>query len=52
VTVGGREVAPLGPPEKTIKDVGISAVALAARPPVAVVAPAPTVAPLSVPPTQ
>jgi cytoskeleton protein RodZ len=54
VTVGGREVAPLGPPEKTIKDVGISAVALAARPPVAAAtpAPAPAVPPLSVPPTQ
>lgn len=32
VTVGGREVAPLGPPEKTIADVGVSAAALAARP--------------------
>lgn len=31
VTVGGREVAPLGPPEKTIADVGVSAAALAAR---------------------
>ena len=36
VTVGGREVAPLGTAEKSIKDVGISAAALAARPPVAV----------------
>ena len=35
VTVGGREVAPLGTAEKSIKDVGISAAALAARPPVA-----------------
>jgi len=34
VTVDGREVAPLGPPEKTIADVGVSAAALAARPPV------------------
>ena len=33
VTVGGREVAPLGTAEKAIKDVGISASALAARPP-------------------
>lgn len=33
VTVGGREVAPLGTAEKAIKDVGISAAALAARPP-------------------
>ncbi len=35
VTVDGREVAALGPPERTISDVGISAAALAARPPVA-----------------
>jgi cytoskeleton protein RodZ len=34
VTVGGREVAPLGTAEKAIKDVGISAAALAARAPV------------------
>lgn len=32
VTVGGREAAPLGTAEKSIKDVGISAAALAARP--------------------
>jgi len=31
VTVGGREVPPLGSPAQTIKDVGISATALAAR---------------------
>jgi cytoskeletal protein RodZ len=31
VTVGGREVAPLGPPEQTIRDLKISAAALAAR---------------------
>lgn len=31
VTVGGREVAPLGPPQATIRDVAISAAALAAR---------------------
>jgi cytoskeleton protein RodZ len=34
VTVGGKAVATLGPPEHTVKDVGISAAALAARPPV------------------
>ena len=34
VTVGGRQVAPLGTAEKSIRDVGISAAALAARPPV------------------
>jgi cytoskeleton protein RodZ len=33
VTVDGREVAPLGPAERTVKDVGISSTALAARPP-------------------
>jgi cytoskeleton protein RodZ len=32
VTIDGREVAPLGPPDRTIKDVGVSAAALAARP--------------------
>ncbi|MBY8824591.1 helix-turn-helix domain-containing protein [Sphingomonas colocasiae] len=32
VTIGGREVAPLGPPQETIRDVAISAAALAARP--------------------
>lgn len=37
LTVGGREVAPLGTAEKAIKDVGISAAALASRP--AVIAP-------------
>jgi cytoskeleton protein RodZ len=35
VTVGGTEVPPLGTAEKSIKDVGVSAAALAARPPVA-----------------
>lgn len=47
VTVDGREVPPLGPAERTISDVGVSAAALAARAPVATppVAPnAPTVA--------
>lgn len=46
VTIDGREVAPLGPPERTIRDVGLSAAALAARPPAAVTpaltAPVPT----------
>lgn len=42
VTIGGLEVAPLGPPEKTIADVGVSAAALAARLPAAM---APTGAP-------
>jgi cytoskeleton protein RodZ len=32
ITVGGKEVAPLGTAEKLIKDVGLSAAALAARP--------------------
>ncbi len=32
VTVGGRPVAPLGPPERTISDVPVSAAALLARP--------------------
>lgn len=32
VTVGGKPVAPLGPPEKTIVDVPVSAAALLARP--------------------
>lgn len=31
VTVDGKEVAPLGPAERTVKDVGVSAAALAAR---------------------
>jgi cytoskeleton protein RodZ len=33
VTIAGQEVAALGAPERTIKDVAISAAALAARPP-------------------
>ena len=40
VTIDGREVAPLGPPERTVRDVGVSAAALAARPPVAAAPPA------------
>lgn len=35
VTIDGREVAPLGPPERTIANVPVNAAALAARPPVA-----------------
>lgn len=34
VTVDGREVATLGPAERTVKDIGISAAALSARPPI------------------
>lgn len=34
VTIDGKAVAPLGPPEKTIADVGISAQALLARAPI------------------
>ena len=45
VTIDGREVAALGPPQKTIRDVGISAAALAARAP----APSPAAAPATVP---
>jgi cytoskeleton protein RodZ len=46
VTVGGRDVAPLGTAEKSIKDVGVSAAALAAR-----IAPAAAVAPTASAPT-
>jgi cytoskeleton protein RodZ len=42
VTVGGREVAALGPAERTVKDVGVSAAALTARPPAAAPMPAPS----------
>jgi len=50
VTIGGTEVAALGPAETTVKDVGISAAALAARnappvPPQAAPAAAPTARP-------
>lgn len=45
VTIDGREIPPLGPPEKTVRDVVLTAAALAARP--APVAP-PTVAPAPV----
>jgi cytoskeleton protein RodZ len=52
VTVGGKEVAPLGPPQKTVKDLPISAAALSARPP-ASLAPAPlTPAPVNSATTQ
>ena len=43
VTVGGKPVAPLGPPEKTVVDVPVSAAALLARPVTA--APARPIAP-------
>jgi cytoskeletal protein RodZ len=33
VSIGGKVVAPLGPPERTVKDVGVSAAALNARAP-------------------
>lgn len=46
VTVGGREVAPLGPPKKTVRDVVLTAEALANRP----VAAAPTAAPATTAP--
>ena len=47
VTIDGREVAPLGPAERTVRDVGVSAAALSARPPVA--ATPPTASPLVAP---
>lgn len=47
VTIGGAEVPPLGPPDKTIADVGISATALNAR--AAPTAPAPAAAPAPAP---
>lgn len=50
VTVGGKPVAPLGPPEKTIADVPVSAAALLARP-VAGTAPTPTPTPTASAPT-
>jgi cytoskeleton protein RodZ len=40
VTVAGREVAALGPAERTVKDVGVSAKALAERTPTASLVPA------------
>ncbi len=45
VTIDGREVAPLGPPERTVADLPINAAALAARP---AVTPAPP--PVATPP--
>ncbi len=33
VSVGGQDVAPLGPPERTVKDIEVTAQALNARPP-------------------
>jgi hypothetical protein len=50
VTVGGIEVPPLGEPEKTIKDVGVSAEALRARTAAPAPAPSPTVSAGSAPP--
>lgn len=47
VTVGGTEVAPLGPPERTVRDVVLTAAALAARPPAAVTQAPPGIAPLN-----
>ncbi len=47
VTIDGKEVAPLGPPERTIRDVVLTAAALVARPPLAVTPPASGVAPLN-----
>ena len=44
VTIDGREVAPLGPPERTVRDVVIGAAALVARPPAVA-----TTAPMAVP---
>lgn len=46
VTIDGREVAPLGPPERTVRDVVLSAAALVARPPAVATTP-PVVAPLN-----
>lgn len=40
VTIDGKPVAPLGPPERTVKDVGISAAALIGRPPATAASPA------------
>ncbi|HEU4967767.1 helix-turn-helix domain-containing protein [Sphingomonas sp.] len=50
VTIGGIEVPPLGEPEKTIKDVGVSAEALRARAPSPAPTPSPSVSPGSAPP--
>lgn len=60
VTVDGREVAPLGPPEKTVRNVVLTAAALAARPAVPVTTaptlpaavPPPAPAPSTLPPVQ
>lgn len=48
VTIGGKPVPPLGPPDRTIADVGISATALNAR----AVTPGPTAAPVPAPTPQ
>ncbi len=44
VTIDGKEVAPLGPAERTVRDVVLSAAALVARPPAVATVP-PTAAP-------
>lgn len=52
VTVGGREVAPLGEPDRTISGVGVSAQALLARgAPAPAATPGPGAAPAAAPPT-
>jgi len=51
VTIDGRDVAPLGPPERTVADLQISAAALGARPPAAApVAGTPAAAPVATTP--
>lgn len=51
VTVDGKAVAPLGPPERTVRDVVLTAAALAARPASALPSPLPS-APAASPPAQ
>lgn len=50
VTIDGREVAPLGPPEKTIRNVVLTAAALAARPATQTPPGVPSTAPVQAPP--
>lgn len=54
VTVGGKPVPALGPGQRTVKNVGVSAAALAARPVLPAVAPAKTIGsqPISMFPTR
>lgn len=47
VTIDGREVAPLGPPERTVRDVVLSAAALVARPPAVATVPPTAATPLN-----